>query len=96
MTTALGDKFRWIYRNNVWGTPETSAIQFYSGSGAHDENIAGPYVAAMHTFLRYFELLEGRKAARPTRSTSDAATSPSDPGSGPTAGATPPVTLSRT
>ncbi len=61
MSEDLAAVFGEIYSNHVWGAPPDPADRFYSGSGAHDESIVGPYVAAVRTFLRFFEMFQGRK-----------------------------------
>jgi hypothetical protein len=62
MSEDLAAVFGAIYANQVWGAPESPADRFYSGSGAHTESIVGPYVGAVRSFLRLFEMFEGRKA----------------------------------
>ena len=37
-------------------------MPFYSGAGSHDPAISTAYITAARVFLRYFELIEGRKA----------------------------------
>lgn len=47
--------FSHIYQEGVWGAPGQAGARYFSGSGSHDPQIVGPYVAAVSAFLRGLE-----------------------------------------
>jgi SAM-dependent methyltransferase len=47
--------FTKIYEEGAWGRSDDPSQRFYSGSGSHDESVAGAYVDAIRAFLSAFK-----------------------------------------